>query len=1332
MVAATMAKLTPPEALDFTQPQKWTEWARRFQRYRTASKLDKEDGEVQVSTFIYAMGPEAEIILDKSGLEEADRSKFDKVFEKFESHFTPQRNYIHEHAIFNRRSQLEGESVEQYVRTLYDLASRCDFMTQKENNIRDRLVIGLRDTQLSQELQLKRDLTLEIAIETARQSEQVKQQVTEQAKGQAKNLDAIKKGQGRGASKPWKWQQTTDQANSRQKCGRCNRFHPVNKCPAHGKACKKCNKIGHFAVCCRTSVRPSHKFKKSAHEVSTDSLSDSFFLGNVSTGKEQWKVDLPILGRKINFKIDCGADVTILKKSVFEQIEPRHKPKLKVCNQSLITAGGTEIACDGYFKAKTKYNGRHYKEDIYVANSTSNLLSRKLCSEMGIISLNINECQNENDLPKDLPKDTPEDIFDGIGCVQGDPVKIKLKEDAKPFHVNAPRRIALPLVEKVQQEVNRMEREGVIQKVTEPTDWCAPMAVVLKKTGAVRICVDLRGLNKAVKRERYVLPTVEDVAPKLRGCTVFSTLDAASGYYQLPLEENSSKFTTFMTPFGRYMFRRLPMGITSASEIFQRRMTQILEGLDGVAVYQDDIIVAGATKEEHDNRMNEVFRKLKKAGLKLNKNKCTFSKSELNYLGHSFSSKGISPSPDKIEAITKMVSPTNVTELRRFLGMINYLGRYIPNISEVVHPLNELLKHDIQWNWGKPHEDAFIKVKKMITSAPTLTFFDPSKPITVTADASSYGLGAALLQSENGEVRPVAFVSRTLLPSECRYAQIEKECLALVWACEKFHRYLYGLPEFKMITDHKPLVPLLNSHDLSKAPLRCQRLLMRMMRYNGTAEYAPGKTLTIADALSRSPLKNKESGGVTEIDEIYLLEDITRESWAISDSKLEELEQATAADLEMCEVIQFTLDGWPKYCQDVPENLKQWYEHRGHLSVARGLLLYQNRIVIPQSRRAEILTKIHLGHQGINKSKARAESCVWWIGINRDIKETVEQCKHCSIHRNSQRREPLISTNMPNYPWEHIAADLFVLKGENYLVVVDYYSRYPEIVHLIDTTSQGVICKIKSIFARWGIPSQLTTDNGPQFSSNEFKKFAKEYEFIHQTSSPRYPQANGEAERFVNIAKKICIQEDPFMALMVYRNTPNTSTGVSPAMLMIGRNLRTTLPTLEGNVRVNHNKIHNKARKKDEESKKAYEYFYNRRHSTRSLTDIVPGQMVRIKDDTGNQKTWSQEGQIIEKCNTPRSYIVKLPEGKNVRRNRRHILEKFQEDPDPGVEISQEDPVVKISSEQTPKHSEQAMESLRPTQKSSGEQVHTSTSSDQGAYRTDSGRLVKAPKRLEF
>ena len=627
--------------------------------------------------------------------------------------------------------------------------------------------------------------------------------------------------------------------------------------------------------------------------------------------------------------------------------------------------------------------------------------------------------------------------------------------------------------------------------------------------------------------------------------------------------------------------------------------------------------------EEHDERLECTLQRVHKAGLKLNRSKCEFRKTKIEYFGHVISREGISPSKKRVRAIRELPAPTNVSELRRVIGMINYLGRFVSDLSAVMHPMTDLLKADAVWSWDSPQVNTFDKVKDMITDTPALAFYDSQKPVAVviSADSSSYGLGAAIYQVSNNELKPIIFASRTLSMAEKKYAQIEKECLAAVWACEKFERYIIGLESFKLITDHKPLVPLINTQDLDRTPLRCQRLLMRLMRFNAVAEYVPGKQLVVPDTLSRSPLRSTEDTA----GEVNIFVDSVMASKPVSDSKLEGIRAATEADLVLQEAINLTKSGWPDREKSVRTDLRAYFSSRGEYSVSHGLLLYCDRIVIPEVLIGEVLEAIHSGHLGLNKCCAQARISVWWPSISGDIERAVGACEYCRIHRPTQRWEPLKPTPLLDRPWQKIAADLCELQGKQYLIVMDYFSRYLEIAYLESITSVQVIGKLKNIFACWGVPEELVSDNGGQFNADVFQKFAFEYGFTQTFTSPHFPQANGEAESGVKIAKKILQQEDIFVALMAYRATPVTATGVSPSELMMGRRIRTTVPVLPKVLAPRWPNLTD-VRRCDKKAKADMRRNYNTRHGVTPLHPVRVCDNVRIKTD--KEKYWTQSGTV--------------------------------------------------------------------------------------------------------
>ena len=658
------------------------------------------------------------------------------------------------------------------------------------------------------------------------------------------------------------------------------------------------------------------------------------------------------------------------------------------------------------------------------------------------------------------------------------------------------------------------------------------------------------------------MPKVDTTLAQLTGAVMFSKLDANSRFWQIPLAKPSRLLTTFITPYGRFCFNKLPFGITSAPEVFQRQMSDILRDLPGVLCHIDDILVFGSTRDEHDSRLHAVLERIKAAGITLNPDKCQFSQPQITFLGHVIDRNGISPDPRKTTAILAMKPPSSITELRRFMGMVNQMSKFSPNIAHISKPLRELLSTKRVWTWSSAQEESFKKLKEELSSPRVLALYDTSAKTKISADASAYGLGAVLLQQQDDEKwHPVAFASRTMNEAELRYAQIEKEAVALTWALEKFSEYVLG----KVVcleTDHKPLIPLLGQKSLDLLPPRVLRFRLCLMRFQYSIHHVPGKTLYTADTLSRAPLC--EAVDTTTSTETENFVQMITAGLPASANRLEAFSKAQANDTICSKLIEFCKSGWPPRNQ-LDRGLKDYWRFRGDLTLSNTLLLYQSRIVIPLSMRQETLEKIHHGHQGIQRCRLRVASSVWWPGVSSAIEQFVQSCPTCQ-RLTPLHREPLLITPLPSHPWERIAADLFELKGSTYLLVTDYYSRFVEVQRLTTTTSSSIVRYLKTIFARFGIPATMVTDNGPQFDSQETKEFAQTYDFHHITSSPYYPQANGLAERMVKTVKKLLEDTaDPHMALLSYRATPLPWCGLSPAELLMGRKIRTDVPQVKSN-----------------------------------------------------------------------------------------------------------------------------------------------------------------------
>ena len=521
-------------------------------------------------------------------------------------------------------------------------------------------------------------------------------------------------------------------------------------------------------------------------------------------------------------------------------------------------------------------------------------------------------------------------------------------------------------------------------------------------------------------------------------------------------------------------------------------MNSLLTGLEGVLCLIDDVLVFGASRKDHDDHLDAVLRKLQNAGVMLNRSKCAFLKDQVKFLGHVVDKDGTRADPEKISAIVNMKTPSNITELRRLLGMANQLGKFSPNIAKITQPLRSLLNKNCSWHWDLPQEESFSQLKSELTRPVILTHYNPSAEAKVSADASSFGLGAVLLQKDATIWKPVAFASRAMSEMEHRYAQIEKEALAAVWACDKFSDYLLGRI-FVIETDHKPLVPLLGSKNLDSLPPRILRFRLRLSRFNYSIYHVPGKFLYTPDTLSCAPVSTAEERDKVFQTEAEMFAMAAVENLPASAQRLESYKFAQLADPVCSQVIHHCSRGWPSK-HKITSQLRQYWMARESLTVTDGILLYNQCTVVPVSLQQDILTKLHAGHQGIRRSRLRAQSSVWWPNLSSQIQILIQNCQTC-LQYQTPHTEPMLSSELPYYPWQKVGSDLFELKGVHYLLVVDYFSRFVEISKMSSTTSASIISALKATFSRYGIPMSFISDNGPHMLQKNSKNSLRHITF---------------------------------------------------------------------------------------------------------------------------------------------------------------------------------------------------------------------------------------------
>ena len=513
-------------------------------------------------------------------------------------------------------------------------------------------------------------------------------------------------------------------------CNRCGYKHEYKKCPAFGQTCKSCQKKNHFAKMCKAQGHTSKM-----HAVEQSDSDHNMFIGTINVEQEvcikkidnaemedgdEWTEELKINRRKVKCKLDTGAGCNVMSADTFNSLDIGGKLKKSTCR--LVAYFGQQSAPLGKRELTCVHKGQKHKIEFEITQqNVPAILGKKTCTKLGLVK-RVYDIKKDNDILNGF-----DDLCSGLGCLPGIH-HIQIDPTISPV-VHAPRKVPVALRDKVVEELHRMEQNGVITRQIEPTDWVSSMVKVVTPK-KMRICMDPQDLNQAIKREHYPLLTVEEVVSRMPKAKYFSELDANQGFWQIKLDEESSKLCTFNTPIGRYRFLCLPFGISSASEMFQRSVAQMIEGLEGVVNIIDDLLVWGDTIEEHDQRLIKVLERAREYNLKLNRNKCKIRTTEIKYIGHVLSTDGLKADDEKLRAVVQLPPPQDKQELMRFMGMIQYLAKFIPNLSEVSAPLRKLLENDTAWHWEEEQKQRYEQLKKLVTNAPTLKFYDVKAPVT--------------------------------------------------------------------------------------------------------------------------------------------------------------------------------------------------------------------------------------------------------------------------------------------------------------------------------------------------------------------------------------------------------------------------------------------------------------------------------------------------------------------------------------------------------------------------------------------------------------------------
>ena len=1206
---ATAQIVASMAAFDMGSGEDFIEYSERFGMYLLANSIT--DGNIKRAVFLATIGGPAYKLLRSLLGETVKTATYDELVKALQEHLQPEPNMIAERFRFFKRDRKQGESVNDYVAELRRLSEHCVFGPTLNDYLRDRFVCGLGSESIQQKLLTVKDLTLDKALDIARGYESASRDAKLiRAGGGGGGVGAVTVHQAEPAEgenvyrlQPHQ-QQQKKQPNKRQgdtrECYRCgNAGHLAATCPYSTYSCRRCNKVGHLEKRCHMKMptpaaqsKPAairkvcacHTFQENCGNVegevdqfSLDPL--NLFVLEKQVAAEPVMVEVLMNGRSVRMEVDTGAAVSVMSLSNYDRV--RNDQQLKKSDLRLKTYTGEIVRPCGVGEVSVEYQKQKRNLPITVVEgNVPNLLGRDWLSQLKLqweelfpLERRMHKLEGVDGPIAELVKEYPEVFTGQLGCLKDFKVRIPVPEGTQPKFCRA-RPVPYAMKGRVDAELDRLDEQGVWQRV-QYAKWAAPMVAVLKDprdpTGPIRICGDYKQtVNKVAPLDSYPIPSTIDQLATLAGGEKFTKLDLSQAYQQLELDEDSRELLTINTHQGLFQPSRLQFGVHSATGIFQREMDRRLQRIPMTKVRVDDILISGRNDAEHLSNLRKVLEKLKEAGLTVCLAKCAFMQDEVTYCGYVINKHGVKPMPDNVEAVEEAPAPTNTSELRSFLGMVNYYNNYLSGLSTIGEPLHALMRKEVSWKWSGECEAAFQAIKRKLCSAPLLVHFDMSKAIVVHCDASAYGVGVVLSHiMDDGSERPVSFASRTLTMAERNYSVIEKEGLALVFAVKKFHQFLFG-NKFSMYTDHKPLLGLFSESSPlpARAAARVMRWALLLSAYNYQLLYREGARNGNADALSRLPLDARNGEVSQKVVSVALMELVK------SPVNEVELRRKTLCDPVLGVVLRRILEGGLSKMEG--EQFKPFRTRHAELSSESGVVLWGARVVVPKDLQETVLNELHEVHPGMTRMKSLARSYVWWPGIDADIETMVRQCHVCQVNQSKPAVNPVHTWEFASEPWERLHIDhAGPINGDSFLIVVDSYSKWLEVERVKSTDAKTTCAVLRKLFATHGLPRVIVSDNGSGFASEEFNQFLRKNQVKHLYSAPYHPASNGQAERLVRTFKeslKTMSQSDDLQTrlcrlLFRYRITPHSLTGQSPSELLFRRRIRSPLSLLKPNLR---------------------------------------------------------------------------------------------------------------------------------------------------------------------
>ncbi|XP_055584741.1 uncharacterized protein K02A2.6-like [Uranotaenia lowii] len=1237
-----------------TVSSRWKKWKRSFEIFLEVNNVTQPAR--KRSYLLHYAGPDVQdIFFNLRGENELevppDSDLYQESVQLLDGYFLPLKCLPRERHIFRNLEQSPDESIEKFVLRLREQGELCEYGNWLEENIKEQIFEKGISDELRAKILAKGNMTLAQTLDEGRSLETIAKH--------RKTLQRVEE-----------INRISGQKGECFRCGESGHYANDQECPARYEKCKRCDLMGHYKKCCKTKDLRGKKHEKQRHrksrvrqvvteesssDESDDQESDSGAASNVNyvfamNPDPANMVKCKIGGVPLRWLIDSGAGANVISSEVWKFLKSQNvqlQYQTDQVTKKLYTYGGHKLSVKGMFIADIATKKSAVSDTVFVVEEIGvNLLGKNAAIKLGILKIDTTICTIGTNMEK-------------IGKVKRVVVAVQIDPKIKAVQ-HTQSRIPIPLQPKVERELQKLLEQDIIEPAPSDSPWISRL-VVRPKPGnndEIRICVDMRDDNKAIVPQHHPLPIFDEIIPHLNDCKYFSKIDLNKAFHQVELGEESRPITTFASHNGYFRYKRLTFGMNCAAEVFQNIIERVLAGIPVVKVFIDDILVFGRSRSEHDSTLKIVFDRLREHGFTINERKCEIRKKGVMFMGHKLSGDGISPSEEKVDAIRRCRNPQSAEELRSFLGLINYLGKFIPNLSTLTAPLRELLHKDTRFKWESKHTDAFEAIKNQIADPKNLGYYSPYDETILIADASPVGLGAVLLQQREGKARVICYISKGLSTTEKSYAQNEKEALALVWATERLESYLRGL-EFKLLTDHEPLKVMFGSN--RKQCTRIERWAIRLQSFRFQIVHISGKA-NIADPLSRLPnfekCKTYDQHGETTL--LAILESATPNAITLN-----EIIDGTLKDDELAVVKESLNTGrWN-------ERIKNYFPFRAELCIISDIVMRNDRIIIPAALRKRVLKLAYIGHPGIEKTKQRLRCKVWWPNVDKDAEKVVKSCLECQIVSNSVTPENMAIRELPQRPWQVIAMDMLgpLPSAESILVLIDMYSRYRWTEVLRTTTSEDIIERLDRTFMKIGLPSVLLSDNASNFSSHRMEQFCKRYGIQLKHTTPYWPQSNGEVERqnrsilkVLKIAElnKTDWKKDLEEANYVYSLVRHPATGLSSAELAFGRKFRDWIPEL--------NTVPNEdgsIRDHDMTYKQNAKLRYDSKHRAKS-SDLEPNDRVLMRNLIPKNKLSPMylKEPVTVVSRKGNSVVVETDNGNKYRRNSAHLKKLIEEDVD--------------------------------------------------------------------